>query len=320
MNELIFIDIHCHSKRILYPDSPPEELAGAMTEGGVSASVLNVVPDGPLLAFVEGGVSVSEPTDNRQIARYVDQVFGIIDTMTAAGEIRVAANSRDLSTIAGAGGPGIVVGIEGADHIEGDLDRIDFDFHRRNVRQIGLVHYKPSDLADNQTEPERHGGLSPLGRAAVRRCNDLGIVVDLAHLSEKAMRDVIDCSAAPVVCSHTSIRHAGDSSVRLLPGEIADMIAGTGGLVGVWPNSTIFPSLESYAEGLARLADRIGVDHIAIGTDRAGLQTSLFLSYASAKQLSGHLLATGFSEAEAVKILGSNYLRVFQAVESLASR
>lgn len=320
MNYFKVIDIHCHSKRILYPDSPSEDLAGAMREGGVCASVLNVVPDGPLLAFVEGGVSVSAPTDDRQIARYVDQVFGIIDAMTAAGEIRVAANSQDLSTIAGAGGPGIVVGIEGADHIDGDLDRIDFDFYHRSVRQIGLVHYKPSDLADNQSESERHDGLSALGRAAVRRCNDLGIVVDLAHLSEKAMRDVIGCSGAPVICSHTSIRSIGDTNARLLPGEIADMIAGTGGLVGVWPNSTIFPTLADYVDGLARLADRIGVDAVAVGTDRAGLQTSLLPNYAPALQLSDHLLDRGFSQTETAEILGGNYLRVFQAVENAASR
>ncbi|MCR8547598.1 membrane dipeptidase [Salipiger sp. P9] len=316
----MLIDIHCHSRRILYPNTAPEDFAGALRRNRVSVAVLNVVPDGPLLAFTPGGISVSAPTDDRQIGRYVAKVFEIIESMVAAGEVQRITSSAELAALSETGTPGIVVGIEGADHLGGDLSRIDRDYDRHKLRQMGLVHYLKSALADNQTEEESHNGISAFGKKVVQRCNALGIIVDLAHLSERAMRAVIACSAAPVICSHSSIRDPGDDNVRLMPAEIAREIAATGGLIGVWPNATIFPTPECYAAGLYRLAQDIGVDHVAIGTDRAGLQTSLFPDYTGAENLPEHLQRSGFSDPDTRKILGENYIRVFAEIEKIAAQ
>ncbi|NKB84657.1 hypothetical protein HED51_22450 [Ochrobactrum grignonense] len=183
---------------------------------------------------------------------YTDKAFENLKWTINESDLQFIKSSSDILQISIVGKRGIIVGIEGADHLQKDLRQLAFDYQYRHLRQLGLVHYYPSELADNQTEPEKYGGLSTFGLSAVKLCNNLGIIIDLAHLSEKSMNDVLKETSAPVVCSHTSIREAGDDDARKLPSEIALKIANQGGLIGIWPNSILFPSIMDYAIGLKK--------------------------------------------------------------------
>ena len=88
-----------------------------------------------------------------------------------AADLRAARSSR----------PSVIVTSEGADWLEGRIERLDEAYQRWQLRQLQLTHYRPNELGDIQTEPSVHGGLTDFGAEVIRRCNALGIVVDVAH-------------------------------------------------------------------------------------------------------------------------------------------
>lgn len=159
-----------------------------------------------------------------------------------------------------------------------------------------------------------HGGLTPIGAEVVRRCNRLGIVVDVAHGTYDLVRQVAAITDRPLVLSHTSLSTAPKPYSRLISKDHARVVADTGGVIGIWPPASIFPDMAALATGMARMADVVGVEHVALGTDMRGLVgPSTFDSYRDLPALAGALLQRGFDADDVRRILGGNYARVFRA-------
>jgi len=171
-----------------------------------------------------------------------------------------------------------------------------------------------NELGDIQTEPPVHGGLTDFGAAVIRRCNQLGIVVDVAHGPIDLVRRAARETARPLVLSHTSLTTRPGPFSRQITAEHAKLIAGTGGVIGVWPPATIYPNLAAMAAGIVRMADTAGIDHVGIGTDLRGLVgATVFPDYDTLPALAEALLQAGLNETETGKVLGGNYARVFTA-------
>jgi membrane dipeptidase len=116
------------------------------------------------------------------------------------------------------------------------------------------------------------------------------------------------------VLSHTSLTGYPSAYSRTITPDHARAIAGTGGVIGVWPPASIYPTKAAMAHGMARMVDVAGIDHVGLGSDMMGLTgPSTFDSYRDLPELTAALLATGFSAEETGKILGGNYARVFAA-------
>jgi membrane dipeptidase len=99
---------------------------------------------------------------------------------------------------------------------------------------------------------------------------------------------------------------------RLITPEHAKLVAGTGGVIGIWPPASRFPTMRDLARGFAAMVDVVGVDHVGLGSDMLGLTgPAIFRDYDDTPALSAALLAQGFSVADARKLLGGNYVRVF---------
>ena len=212
------------------------------------------------------------------------------------------------------GGPAVVIASEGADFLEGRLDRVDEAHRLHGLRHLQLTHYRVNELGDIQTEPPVHGGLTDFGADVVRRCNALGIVVDVAHGTHALVRRAAAVTTKPLVLSHTSLAaRPGPRSRQISPAH-ARLVADTGGVIGVWPSAGIYVSLDAMAAGARRLADVVGADHVALGSDMLGfITTPVFNSYRQLPAYAGALLSAGFTRAEVGKVLGGNYLRVFEA-------
>ena len=107
-------------------------------------------------------------------------------------------------------------------------------FHRLGVRMMGLTHMLNNDVADASTDPRgpEWGGLSPLGREVVAECNRLGIVLDASHASDAALRDLLECSRAPVVLSHSGPRAICDHP-RNVGDELLRALAAKGGVIQI---------------------------------------------------------------------------------------
>jgi membrane dipeptidase len=132
---------------------------------------------------------------------------------------------------------------------------------------LTLVHYRVNELGDVQTEEPVHGGLSPFGREVVAECNRLAMIVDCAHATFETTVGILEMSIDPVLISHSHLDHVGRHHPRLLSPDHARAVASAGGLIGAWPSGATSTSLGDFADEIVRLADLVGVDHVAIGTD-----------------------------------------------------
>src|SRR5262252_4734362 len=140
--------------------------------------------------------------------------------------------AADLERARAAGRPAAVLAVEGGDFLEGRLDRVQ-QAYERGIRSIQLVHYRVNELGDIQTQPPRHGGVTPFGRDVVREMNRLGMLVDVAHATFDVARAAVDSASKPLVLSHTVVDVPG--LARAVSREHARMVAQTGGVVGVFP-------------------------------------------------------------------------------------
>jgi membrane dipeptidase len=182
------------------------------------------------------------------------------------------------------------------------------------MRHLQLVHYRPNELGDIQTEAPVHNGLTDFGVEVIRACNRLGVVVDLAHAPFELVKRAAEATSRPMILSHTSLTGAPGPRSRQISADHARTVAQTGGVIGVWPPASIFPTIDAMAAGMARLADVVGTDHVGLGSDMRGLTgPSVLPSYRAFPLLAQALLARGFSAEDAGKILGGNYGRVFAA-------
>jgi len=134
------------------------------------------------------------------------------------------------------------------------------------------VHYMPSDLGDQQTEPGQWKGLSPLGAEVIRECNRLGVVVDVAHGTYELVEQAARVSTVPFILSHTSLpRGPLRPYTRLISAEHARLMAQAGGVIGIWPNGNLFVNAQAWVADIARTVEVAGVDHVGIGSDFDGI-------------------------------------------------
>ena len=154
--------------------------------------------------------------------------------------------------------------------------------------------------------------------------NHLGVLVDVAHCDRATLLDIVGVATAPVVSSHTGARALQDFPRYLTDRELS-AIAATGGLVGLWPYRTHRAGVRNIAELVAHarhIADTIGPEHLAVGTDMNGVPGVMagFGGLADLPKVTCALLDAGFDRREVEGVLGANALRVLKEVEDRSHR
>ncbi len=310
------IDVHSHAGGIANPARVQTgralgPVAEPMRKGGMAVACLAVVSDGPTHKVMpDGRLHPFRDPEPNELYSYARVAFGRLHGMLRDQGLRIIVGAAGLR----GDGPGAIVSAEGADFLEGRIDRLDEAYEKWSLRHLQLTHYRVNELGDIQTEPAVHGGLTDFGAEVVRRCNRLGIVVDVAHGSFDLVKRAVSVTAKPLVLSHTSLTTRPKPFTRLVVPEHAKLVASTGGVIGVWPPESIYPTLDAMAAGMARMADAAGIDHVALGSDMRGLVgASVFPDYDRLPALADALMSAGFGAADAGKVLGGNYARVFAA-------
>ncbi len=315
----VTVDIHSHAGGIASDDrlalgtgfSP---IAAPMRAGGMGAVCLAMVADGGTIRTTPDGRirPFRDPAPGELRDRGARKFDAILRLVRNEG-LRVIATAADLRATR-PGSPGVIVASEGADFLEGRIDALDEAWRRWTLRHLQLTHYRVNPLGDIQTEAPVHGGLTDFGAAVIRRCDTLGIVVDVAHGTTELVRRAAAVTSKPLVLSHTSLSERPGPFSRLISPAHAKLVADTGGVIGIWPPAGIFPSMAAFAMGIARMARVVGVDHVALGSDIRGLTGgSVFPDYDRLPALAEALLDAGFSPDDTAKVLGGNYARVFAA-------
>lgn len=258
-------------------------------------------------------------------ARVTGEVVDLLFALEAesAGSLVVVRSVADLER-ALAGGPfGAILHLEGAEPLSPGLGELE-PLVERGLRSLGIVWSRPNDFGEGvpfrvPASPEGGSGLSAAGRDLVRACNDLGVMIDVSHLNGPGFRDVARLSNAPLVATHSGA-HVVAPMPRNLTDDQLDAIAASGGLVGAIfdvrmtrPDFALEPetSLDVIAAHLEHMVERMGIDHVALGSDYDGCFPPAAIDDASKVQALIEKL--GWPEADLRKLAHENWLRVLRA-------
>jgi membrane dipeptidase len=355
------ISFICHDHNLLLPDLE------MLRRSGVTAKEVHISRDGQTMAdrrtFLSSATRAALEGERRRVGAATgdlpEDVPDIADAAHSGRFLHWALIALDhiLSAIAESGG-GLVLALEPEDVVEAkrrgvaalligtegsrllqDSFEVLRALHRLGLRHLQLTWAWETSVGTPQSD--RSGrGLSDYGLDLVRELNDLGVMIDVAHLSYASMADVLRTSRAPILCSHTGALALNPEQTVCIPDHLLDAIAERKGIVAVhFMSQIVKPGRHraTFAELMAQftyIAERIGPEHVALGPDFTQLDPRMWLNagitvpfmYAEGVEdvtripnVVRGLVAAGFADDEVRGILGGNLLRLFGTVRAARS-
>src|SRR5690606_10033159 len=241
------------------------------------------------------------------------------------GRFRVARSVAELEAAMADGVMAGVLHFEGAEAIGPDLAALDV-YHAAGLRSLGPVWSRPNLFAEGvpfayPSSPDTGPGLTAHGRALVRRCNELRIMIDLSHINERGFWDVAALSDAPLVATHSNA-HAICPSARNLTDEQLAAVRASQGVVGLnFAVAFLAPDgrfdrampLEVMVRHVDHLVDKLGIDGVALGSDfdGAGIPDAIG-DVTGVQRLLEALREAGYDQEALEKIAYRNWLRVLR--------
>ncbi len=284
-------------------------------------------PQGP----VESGgfdVPMARPVHQQKAINSVLAMMGTLFRLErmSEGEVEVVRTVQELRSAMDRGVLAAVAHMEGAEALTKDLSGLEM-LYQAGLRSLGIVwsrsnifgHGVPFTFPDS---PDLGPGLTPAGKDLVRACNDMGIMVDLSHLNEKGFWDVASLSKAPLVATH-SAAHALCHSPRNLSDDQLKAIGESGGIVGVnFARNFVRKdglehkrtSVREIAKHVVYIAEKIGVDHVGLGSDFDGAEMPQDMKdVAGLPKLLDALRKVGVHGKDLRKVAHRNWVRVLEA-------
>src|SRR3954454_2910064 len=297
--------------------------------GGLAAGIFALftpTPGAEHLDFDGDGrmeVELAAPIGREMAAAATTEAAGRLLGLERDGHLRIVRSIADLDAAREDGVLAAVIHHEGAEAIDPALQALEL-WHAAGLRSLGPVWSRPNAFAHGvpfafPASPDTGPGLTTAGRRLVRRCAELGIAFDLSHLNEAGFWDVARLDQAPLIASHSGV-HALCASTRNLTDGQLDAIGASNGLVGIvfaapflradGANDADTP-LATIVAHVRYAADRIGVAHVALGSDFDGAPMPAEPGdVAGLPKLIDALRADGFSEDEVRAIAWDNWRRV----------
>jgi membrane dipeptidase len=239
----------------------------------------------------------------------------VIDDMVTklSDDFALALKADEAARIAASGKRVVYKSIENAYPLGTNIDLLD-EFYAAGVRMVGLVHSRNNQFADSSTDKAGQiwGGLSPLGRALIKRANALGMIVDLSHAHDEALVQAIALSTTPIILSHSGAAHLYEHP-RNVPDALLKKLAQSGGVIQI-------NSLSGYLRDLntdpRRLPEFIGLyrkyqnapggmreNHKAFIADRRALDEKYPPDYAELSDVMDHIF-------HALAIMGPDHVGI----------
>ena len=307
----VYFDFHSHAgfsftdgNLAINSDTMLAKTISEMNEGHLTGGFFSLVADAPLLKPGPKGITVSgKYSAGDGWAEYKRQLNQLKDVFNKVS-VPLSTELSDLNP--GNKKPTGYIAVEGGDFLDGQLKKVE-EAYEDGVRSIQLVHYAPNDVGDLQTSENTFNGLSSFGKEIVRKMNELGMAIDVAHASYQTTKGVASLTKAPIILSHSILEMDADRPIakRAISKDHAKLVADTGGVIGAWP-SGFNKSFDEYADNIKRLVDVTGIDHVGIGTDMNINFKPVLSSYTQYPQLAEALKSKGLSQTEVGKIMGDN--------------
>ena len=249
----------------------------------------------------------------------------ILLRLERAGALAVCRSAADIRAAMAAKSIAAVFHIEGAEAIDADLAMLDV-LHAAGLRSLGIVWSRPNAFGHGvpfrfPSSPDTGDGLTDAGKALVKACNRLRIMIDLSHLNEKGFRDVAALSDAPLVATHSNA-HSVCQHARNLTDWQLDAIRGTGGMVGLnfargflRPDGSMVQDagFDIMVRHVDALLEKLGEDGVGLGSDFDGAAIpSAIGDVAGLPRLIEAFAAHGYGRELIEKIAWRNWLAMLE--------
>lgn len=308
-------------------------------QGGLSGGFFAIFtpppPDSPErdpmygLTFSHNGYDVSprQPIEQAYAQNFSDAVMQFARELEAEsnGQVSIVTTVDQIEECFRRDTFAMLLHLEGAEAILPDLSNLE-TYYQKGIRSIGLVWSRPNAFGYGVPfrfphAPDIGRGLTDAGKALVRACNQHGILIDMAHLNESGFWDVEQISNAPLVVTHADVFEICPSTRNLTDGQI-DAIGKSGGVIGInfetlntHPFSSIDKNvpLTQITRHIDYIVNRIGIEHVAFGSDFDGAEMPNDLKDAAhLPNLIQCLEEGGYDSASIEKIAYKNWLRVLR--------
>ncbi len=319
---LLVIDGHCDSaldqvgKSYVRGEQKSRDLLARGTEGHID-----------LPRLLEGGVSgqfFALFTDDHYVRKAGPHTWELLEAMeglfSRSSGLKLALCAADLESAKKARRVGAMLTLEGGEAIGESLDELR-KFYSRGVRLMGLTWNRRNAIARG-VGADGTGGLTDFGRLVVREMENLGMIVDVSHLSDEALDELLPFAKRPLVASHSNAK-ALCPHRRNLSDAQALRIAETGGLIGI-TFAGVFIDADPAKVTFSRVLDHldhlvsvVGADHVGLGTDFDGFSPqygTVMRDCSHLGELTQALLDRNYGEDDIRKIMGGNWLRVIRDV------
>ena len=242
----------------------------------------------------------------------------LIDSMEAlAGrapdKFAMAYSTKDVLEQFGSGKVSLALGMENGTPINGKLENLQH-FYQRGIRYITLSHSESNHIADSSYDLRRRwNGLSPFGKELVVAMNNIGMMIDISHVSDDAFYQAVEISKVPVIASHSSLRSYTPGFERNMDDDMIKALAKNGGVVQINFGSSFvtmmanqygalrkaaakqagvadddafelafrkkhpypFATLDTVLDHIDHVVKLVGIDYVGIGSDYDGVGDSL---------------------------------------------
>jgi membrane dipeptidase len=241
------------------------------------------------------------------------------------GRFKVCRTAAEIRTAVAAGQVAAIFHIEGVEAIDAELRALDV-LHQAGLRSLGPVWSRDNIFGHGvpfrfPSSGDTGPGLTEAGKALIRRCNALNIMVDLSHLNEKGFWNVAEISTAPLVATHSNA-HALCASSRNLTDEQVRAIGKSGGMIGLnfangflradgkWMSEN---GLDTMMRHLDHLMKHAGEDHVGLGSDFDGARIPAQIGDVTGlAHLTAAMQAHGYDETLVRKLASGNWLKVLE--------
>ncbi|BCG92534.1 dipeptidase [Mesorhizobium sp. 131-2-1] len=301
-------------------------------KGGFAGGMFAIFP--PPVEKTKRSAVPPAPSDNEPLPPELPRAEAITSTigmasilfrLERAGALTVCRSAGEVREAMAKGSIAAVFHIEGVEAIDPELAMLDV-LHAAGLRSLGIVWSRPNAFGNGvpfrfPSSPDTGPGLTDAGKALVKACNQLKIMIDLSHLNEKGFRDVADISDAPLVATHSNV-HAICGHSRNLTDWQLGAIRETGGMVGL-NFATGFlredgrmnadTGLDIMVRHIDSLLQALGEDGVGLGSDFDGAMIPAVIGdVAGLPKLIDALMARGFGRALIEKIAYRNWLSVLE--------
>ncbi len=254
-------------------------------KGGLNASFMSV--------YIPAHLEFEGKGKSYQLANeLIDSVEAI--AQRAPDKFAIAVSPADIEAQFAKGQISLAMGMENGSPIEGKLDNLNH-FYQRGIRYITLAHSQSNHISDSSYDIRRRWkGLSPFGKELVPAMNNIGMLIDVSHISDDAFYQVMALSKAPVIASHSSLRKYTPGFERNMNDEMLLALKKNGGVIQInFGSSFISATAGSWGkkkdEAIKPVADKHGEDSKEAKSFADAYRAKNPYPYATLKQVLDHI-------------------------------